>query len=170
MRRSLAGILVLFMSVAMTVGVAGGPVLAAGSEESPTTRTGAQADPNWDRATSAIDGKRYAAAIEPLQALAAKFPENADVLNYLGYAHSQLARYDDAKAFYAKALAINPRHRGANEYLGELYLKLGDLPAAEARLDVLDGACFFGCEEYTDLKEAIAAYKRTGSYTGDKLQ
>jgi hypothetical protein len=61
-------------------------------------------------------------------------------------------------------LALKPKHRGANEYLGELYLEMGDLAKAEERLEVLDGACWFGCDEYSDLKEAIAKYKaQTGS-------
>ena len=71
----------------------------------------------------------------------------------------QLVNHDAALSHYQAALAIEPRHRGANEYLGELYLTLGDLAKAEERLEVLDDACFFGCEEYTELKNAIAAYK-----------
>jgi hypothetical protein len=40
---------------------------------------------------------------------------------------------------------------------------MGQLDKAKERLKVLDGACFFGCEEYTDLKEAISAYEaKTG--------
>jgi len=34
-----------------------------------------------------------------------------------------------------------------------------NLAKAEQHLAVLDKACFFGCEEYTELKEAVAAYK-----------
>ena len=66
-----------------------------------------------------------------------------------------------AKAFehYGIALELEPKHRGANEYLGELYLETGQLEKAEQRLKVLDQACFFGCEEYDELKEAIEAYK-----------
>ena len=60
---------------------------------------------------------------------------------------------------YKKALAIDPDHRGANEYLGELYLQTGDLAKARVRLDKLDGICFFGCEEYDDLKRAIKAFE-----------
>jgi len=158
----------MILAVFMTLGVATGGAMAAGSDESPTTAR-ATSDPNWQDAMAAIDGKRFEAALAPLQTLAGSFPDNPDVMNYLGYANSQLGRYDEAKAQYAKALAIDPRHRGANEYLGELHLKLGDLPAAEARLAVLDSACLFGCAEYTALKKAIADYKSGGSYQGQKL-
>ena len=64
---------------------------------------------------------------------------------------------------YQAALRIKPNHRGANEYLGELYLELGRLEEAEERLKVLDAACKFRCEEYQDLEEAIASYKSRNS-------
>ncbi len=54
---------------------------------------------------------------------------------------------------------MQPKHLGANEYLGGLYLELGELSQAEQRLAVLDKACFFGCEEYSELKQAIKDYK-----------
>ncbi len=57
------------------------------------------------------------------------------------------------------------RHRGANEYLGELYLQTGDLAKAKERLEKLDDICFFGCGEYNDLKAAIEAYK-SGKVSG----
>jgi len=56
-------------------------------------------------------------------------------------------------------LAIDPEHRGANEYLGELYLQTNDLAKAKERLNKLDDICYFGCEEFDDLKSAIAAYE-----------
>jgi tetratricopeptide (TPR) repeat protein len=80
-------------------------------------------------------------------------------LNYLGYSHRKLGHFDESLVWYQKALAANPNHRGANEYLGELYLQMGDLAKAEERLNKLDDLCFFGCEEYDDLKQEIAEYK-----------
>ena len=56
---------------------------------------------------------------------------------------------DLALSDYDKALKINPKHRGAHEYLGEAYLQMGDL----------DSLCFFPCEEFTDLKGEIAKYR-----------
>ena len=56
-------------------------------------------------------------------------------------------------------LTINPKHRGDNEYLRELYQETGQLAKAEVRLAVLDKACPWGCEEYDDLKEAVEKYK-----------
>ncbi len=66
-------------------------------------------------------------------------------------------------SFYNEALRIDPKHRGALEYSGELYLILGDLAKAEQRLATLDKVCTFGCEEYTDLKKAVARFKAAGN-------
>jgi hypothetical protein len=40
-----------------------------------------------------------------------------------------------------------------------IYLQLGQPEEAEKRLAVLDKACFFGCREYDELKQAIAEYR-----------
>ena len=39
----------------------------------------------------------------------------------------------------------------------------GNLPMAEQRLAALDKACFLPCEEYSDLKRAVARYKAAGN-------
>jgi len=49
------------------------------------------------------------------------------------------------------------------EYSGELYLMLGDLPKAEARLAALQGVCGTSCEEYKDLKGAVDRFKAAGN-------
>ena len=61
---------------------------------------------------------------------------------------------------YKKALSIDPSHKDAHEYLGELYLRMGDLAKAEKQLKRLDSLCFFGCDQIDELKAAIAAYKK----------
>jgi len=107
-----------------------------------------------------IEKGGYAEALPLLEKAVAAEPKNADAYNYLGYSHRKLGDREKAFVFYRKALEIKPRHLGANEYLGELYLEMGELRKAEERLAVLDKACFFGCDEYSDLKEAIEAYKK----------
>lgn len=86
-------------------------------------------------------------------------PTSADGYNMLGFSHRKLGNVESAFENYKTALEIDPKHLGANEYIGELYLETGDLTAAEKHLDVLDAACTFGCEAYTDLKTAIKKYK-----------
>jgi Flp pilus assembly protein TadD len=92
---------------------------------------------------------------------------NADWQNLMGYVARKTTPpdLDAAERHYLEALRIDPRHRGALEYSGELYLMKGDLARAEAQLAVLDKACLFGCEEYTDLKNAVARYKAAGRWT-----
>ena len=131
-------------------------VAAAPSSDPPQS---APANPDYARAAALIEAEKFAEALPLLKKAEAAEPDNADVHNYLGYAHRKLKNLDAALKHYKIALRIAPRHRGANEYLGELYLVLGDLAKAEERLAVLDKACLFGCEEYTELKDAIAAYK-----------
>ena len=60
---------------------------------------------------------------------------------------------------YQKALAIDPKHRGAHEYIGEAYLMVGNVTKAKEHLGQLDKLCFFGCNEYSDLKKSISAYE-----------
>ena len=86
-------------------------------------------------------------------------PDDADVWNLVGFAYRKLERYEPAMEGYARALAIDPRHTEAIEYLGELYLALDDLARAEEQLARLGEICGSGCEEYEELKEAVEEYK-----------
>ena len=126
---------------------------AAGSDDTPENR-------DLAAARELINKSSYAEAIPLLEKAVAAEPKNADAYNYLGYSHRKLGDRKKAFVFYSKALEIKPRHLGANEYMGELYLEQGELQKAEERLAVLDKACFFGCDEYTELKEAIEDYKK----------
>lgn len=107
-----------------------------------------------------ISDEKYQQAISELDKALKDDPDSADLLNLMAYSHRKLQHFDIALDYYQKALQIEPQHRGANEYLGELYLQTGQLNKAEARLEVLDKECFFGCEEFDELKEAIADYRK----------
>ena len=107
-----------------------------------------------------IDDGDYGTAIAELKSLNQEEAGNADVLNLLGYSYRKTGDLDTAHEYYTAALSVDPKHRGANEYIGELYLETGQLGKAEERLAVLDGECFFPCAEYTDLKAAIKSYKQ----------
>ena len=114
-------------------------------------------------ARALIADNKWAAAIAELQRVGAA--DNADWNNLMGYSHRKAKSPDYAAAerYYDAALRLQPQHRGALEYSGELYLMLGDLPRAEQRLATLDKACFLPCSEYTDLKKAIAGFKANGN-------
>ena len=110
-----------------------------------------------------IAAKNWSGAISELKRV--NETGSADWNNLMGYSLRKGATPDFAGAekFYNEALSINPKHRGALEYSGELYLMTGDLGKAEQRLATLDKLCTFGCEEYTDLKKAIAQFKVNGN-------
>jgi tetratricopeptide (TPR) repeat protein len=110
--------------------------------------------------TEFLDEEQYQKAIESSKKALLKSPDNADLFNFIAYSYRKLDQYADAFVYYFKALEINPKHRGANEYLGELYLQTGRLAKAQERLGVLDKACFFPCKEHSELKKAIKAYKK----------
>jgi Flp pilus assembly protein TadD len=148
------------MAAALALCLGAGAAFAAGTDDTPA----AKQDPNFVEAKKNVEAGKYEAAVPLLEQSVASAPNNADAWNYLGYSLRKSGRKEEALTMYQKALALEPKHRGANEYLGELYLEMGELAKAKERLKVLDGACFFGCDEYTDLKEAIKAYEaKTGS-------
>ncbi len=106
-----------------------------------------------------IDNKEWAAAIADFEQADKLQPNNADVNNHLGHASRMIGKLDVSLAYYKKALKINPKHLGANEYLGELYLTMKQLPKAKAQLVILQKLCGKTCEEYLDLKKGIDSYK-----------
>ena len=113
----------------------------------------------YSLAKQALDDGDYEIALDKLARLHEESPDDADVLNLLGYGYRKIGNFDQARGYYLQALAIDPDHRGANAYMGELYLETGQLAKAEERLAVLDAECWLGCSEYTELKESIAKYK-----------
>ncbi len=106
-------------------------------------------------AVQLINSELFERAIEALRELTGEIGPHPDVMNYLGYAHRRLNRFDRARAYYEQALTLDPLHRGANEYLGEMWVELGRLDEARLHLATLDEACPFGCAEYEDLKRVI---------------
>lgn len=147
----------LRFALVLVVGLllAAGPVLAAGGGGG----TRSTKDTNYTQAEKLIKDGKYADAIPLLNKAVKANPKSADAYNYLGYSYRQLGQFEAAMEHYNTALSLQPKHLGANEYLGELYLQLGQVDKAEEHLAVLDKECFFGCEEYSDLKEAITEYK-----------
>ena len=112
----------------------------------------------YTQASAKVDATDYRGAMTILDKIIAKDPHNSDALNLMGFCDRKLGNTDEALEYYNKALAIKPNHVGANEYLGELYLELKNLPKAEERLKVLAKACN-GCEEQQELAEKVEDYK-----------
>ena len=104
---------------------------------------------------SLIEAKNFSAALSALQAADKTFPNNADINNLLGYSARNLKQYKPAATYYAKALKIDPKHLGALEYQGELFMLTKKTSDAKKNLAKLKSLCGVNCEEYIDLKKAI---------------
>jgi Flp pilus assembly protein TadD len=154
---SILGLVAAVAALPATAGFAAGTGSSSSSSSSSASSSSGSGD-EYNKAVNDIDNKDYASAIPLLKKVVAMEPTNADALNYLGYAHRMLGKQTEALSYYEQALALQPKHVGANEYLGELYLEMKLLPKAEERLAVLEQACG-NCNEYQELKEKIDDYK-----------
>jgi len=150
----------LFLSLAVCLACSASPSWGAGSGAG-GGRGGADAsDLDYQAGMVAAKVKDWKQVVARMTAVTQRNPRNADAWNELGHAYRQLGEMDSSFKNYARALQIDPRHKGAHEYMGEAYLQVGQLELAEQELKALDGICFVTCEEYRELKEEIARYKR----------
>jgi Tfp pilus assembly protein PilF len=130
---------------------------ALGADTSPA----AASDPVLEQASKATEQKDWARAQAILRDALAANPANADYHNLYAYSIRKGANPDMSLVFkhYNEALRIDPKHRGAHEYIGEAYLMVDNLAKAKEHLGLLDRLCFFPCQEYTELKRAVSAYE-----------
>jgi tetratricopeptide (TPR) repeat protein len=151
------------LALAALVAVSPMPAHAAGGGGDSVSRAAPAKpdDPDYTAAVKAIRAGKYAAAIPLLHGVVARDTMNADAYNWLAYATRKNGDPAGALPIYEKALAIDPKHRGAHEYMGEAYLQLGNLAQAKEHLAALDKLCFLPCEQYTDLKKAVDAYEKS---------
>ena len=126
----------------------------AADSSSPTPR-----DTELEKAKAAITRKDWAAAQAVLEPYTATNPRSADGFNLLGYSLRNQKKYDESLVAYKQALTLDPKHRGAHEYIGMAYIQMGQLDKAKEHLASLDKICPYSCEEYRDLKKAIAEAK-----------
>lgn len=150
MKLNLVSKILISMMISITPWVA-----SFAADSSPT-----KSDPAWlTDSRASIKSSNYEQALKQLQS--ANEVNSADWNNLMGYSLRKKQPPDLAASekYYQAALKIDPNHRSALEYYGELLLMKKDLPGAEAMLARLDKACFFGCEEYSDLKGSIAKYQ-----------
>ncbi len=130
-----------------------GHVQAAGSDDMQTSRP--SEDDTYSKAVRAVESENFRRAISLLNDVVKEKPRHADALNYLGYSHRKLGDYAIAVSYYKRALSLDAEHKGANEYLGQAYVELGNIVAADERLAALENICGTGCDEYRSLKKSI---------------
>ena len=112
----------------------------------------------YNEAVVLIKAKNYLDAIAKLKRAEQSAKDDADIQNLLGFSYRKSGNLDEAAKHYDKALGLDPKHKGALEYQGELFLMLGDKAAAEENLEKLDKICWLGCEELDELRTAIRKF------------
>ena len=99
--------------------------------------------------------KRFNDAIKFLTIANQEFPNEPDILNYLGYSFRKIGDFTMAEIYYKQGLAIDPAHVGINEHLGELYVETNRIDKAKERLKFLKNC---KCEEFKELRNLISKY------------
>jgi Flp pilus assembly protein TadD len=112
--------------------------------------------PDLSSVRAKIKAKDYAAALTELRDIA-EDTQQADVYNLLGFTLRKTGDFKTSLTYYTKALELQPDHKAAREYLGELYIETGNIEKAKEQLAVLAKLCPGGCEEREDLQKAISA-------------
>ena len=170
--KSLGALLVVLLLFPQAANSAGREVPAAPVEESKPQPSAAPSSTKNDPAPTVaptvktvtselnairllINSEKYPAALTSLKSVDKSYPNNADVNNLLGYTSRKLKQYSQASTYYTKALTIDPKHLGALEYQGELFITLKKTTSAKSNLAKIKAICGTSCEEYIDLKKAI---------------
>ncbi|WP_084645388.1 tetratricopeptide repeat protein [Devosia insulae] len=113
--------------------------------------------PSLNDARALIRAQKWKSAATMLKQIVRADPRSAEANNLLGYSLRKSGDYKNAQGFYLKALKLDPRHKGANEYLGELYVEIGQLAKANKQLATLEMLCGnTSCKEYQALAKFIA--------------
>ena len=129
---------------------------AAGSDNSVASPSKPAA---YHQAQKLIENKQYDEAVIRLKEAEKASKNDADIHNLLGFSYRKSGKLAEAATYYEKALILDPKHKGALEYQGELFLMIGDKMAAEKNLEKLEKICWLGCDELDDLRAAITTYK-----------
>src|SRR5262245_23404416 len=108
---------------------------------------GSNAD--FDLGFDAVKAKDWNKAVEHLSIAVRAEPANADAQNLLSYAYRNQKKFDLAFKHYNEALRLDPKHKGAHEYVGEAYVLTGNKAKAQEHLAALERICGGkSCEEY----------------------
>ena len=129
--------------------------LAAGSNsDSSATKIVSKSSYYYD-ALKLIEKKEFKLAIQSLDKAKQSSKNDPDIYNYLGFSYRKIGEMTSASFNYKKALKIDPKHKGALEYQGEMFITLGQLDKARVNLKKLEKICFLVCEEEKTLKQSI---------------
>jgi Flp pilus assembly protein TadD len=145
----------ILTSMALVVGLGLAPALVPAPAFAVDNMESTDA-PDLSSVRAKIKAKNYAAALTELRDLA-EDTQQADVYNLLGFTLRKTGDFKTSLTYYTKALELQPDHKAAREYLGELYVETGNMEKAKEQLGILAKLCPGGCEEREDLQKAISA-------------
>lgn len=145
----------ILASAALLVGLALGPTLMPAPAVAVDNMSSSDA-PDLTSVRAKIEANDNAGALAELRNLA-EDTQQADVYNLLGFTLRKTGDFKTSLTYYTKALELQPDHKAAREYLGELYVETGNIDKAKEQLAVLAKLCPGGCEEREDLEKAIDA-------------
>src|SRR6266849_9741777 len=151
---------ITFALAILSLSLGSSGVLAAGDPGS-SSRMETPKDPVLEKVAAATARQDWAGAQSLLKDAVSRDPSNADYHNLFAYSIRKGPNPDMSLVFkhYNEALRIDPKHRGAHEYLGEAYLMVGNVAKAKEHLRALDQICFFPCREFSELKTAISEFE-----------
>ena len=109
---------------------------------------------SYSKMLKLIKKEQYVEAVQGLEKILKrkKYNKDPDILNHLAFALRKTNNLIKAEEIYLKALSIEPTHRGALEYIGELYVDTKRMDLANETLKKLESC---RCEEYAELKNYI---------------
>ena len=131
------------------------PAYSAGSDSSDDKPAKPAHSKEYYKAVKLIKAGSFDEALVILETIIQKKPDDADIHNYMGFSFRKKGMLEKSAYHYEQALEINPKHLGALEYQGELYIALGEIEKAKANLTKIDDICWTECSELRELKKAI---------------
>ena len=162
MNKILYTILMIFISTEVSFAAMGGGSSSSSSSSSSTSYSSSSDDSGPYTATNRfkeinklIKLEKFAEAHKLLKNLKKVNTDEADRLNLLGFTARKSGDLNAAGEFYQQALALNPKHTGALEYQGELFIQLGKIDLAKANLAKIEKICWLPCNAERDLRKAI---------------
>ncbi len=162
MRNQQATVKLKYAIVSITIGLAACAANAADTGGSAPAISTPTAEQRLVSARQAIKVNNWKLALSELNQAVKEEPKNADIHNLLGYANRKQAQPNLTKAFehYKMALELDPKHKGAHEYIGQAYLMDKKPDEAQKHLALLEVICGNKtCEEYADLAKSLADYR-----------
>jgi tetratricopeptide (TPR) repeat protein len=124
--------------------------LSAGSDSSDEV-----AKPSsYSKILKLIKKEQFGEAIKILENILSKskYQKDPDILNHYAFSLRKTKQLEKAEEYYKKALAIDPEHRGALEYIGELYVDTNRIDLAKKVLQKLEKC---RCPEFAELQSYI---------------